>query len=95
MANVKVDWVLASYDGFNLLRKEVKDRVDEIKFDPTIDPIANTLGFENIQVNDPKGTFDVFAGVLDLDTVDEFGNLPLIDAATTPIYFLRKEAKKM
>ena len=79
MAQIKVDWVLSSYDGFNLLTKEVKDRVDEIKFDPTIDPVADTLGFENIQVNDPKGTFDVFAGVLDLAEVDEFGNLPLIE----------------
>jgi len=70
---------LSSYDGFNLLTKEVKGRVDEISFDPTVDNIADALGFENVIVNDPKGTFDVFAGVLDLDEVDEFGNLPLIE----------------
>jgi len=79
MARVKIDGVLASHDGFKLLEKAVKDRVDEIKFDPTIDPIANTLGFEYMQVDDPSGKFDVLAGVLDLEEVDEFGNLPLID----------------
>lgn len=79
MANVKIDGVLSSHVGFDLLKKEVKDRVDEIKFDPTIDPIADMLGFEMVKVNDPKGTFDVFSGVLDLEQVDEFGNLPLIE----------------
>lgn len=76
---IKIDGVLSSQDGFNLLTKEVKARVDEIKFDPTINENIAALGFDMFKVNDPKGTFDILAGVLDLDEVDEFGNLPLIE----------------
>ena len=79
MADVKLSGVLSSYDGFKLLKKEVKGRVDEIEFDPTITEDIMGLGFESFQTNDPDGTFDVLSGVTDLDEVDEFGNLPLIE----------------
>ena len=78
-SRIKFNWILSSYKGFQFLDKYLEGRLDEMKFDPTINPIMDGLGFESCRVKHPEGKFDVLAGVLDLEGVGEFDSLPLVE----------------
>lgn len=79
MSRIKLNGELASYDGFELLKKAVNERLDQVEFDPTLSPIMKELGFEPQKVVDPKGVIDILGWVLDLEDVDEFGELPFVE----------------
>lgn len=79
MADINLTGLVTSNLAFDLLKKEVKSRTDEIKFDPTLDPILDKLGFTVDKVDDPKGTVDILAGILDLEKIGELDDIPLIE----------------
>ena len=79
MSRIKLNGELASYDGFALLQKSIDERLDQVEFDPTLSPIMATLGFEPKKVYDPKGVIDILGWVMDLEDVDEFGELPFVE----------------
>lgn len=74
---VKIDGDLMSYDGFQLLKKNILDRFEEMDLDPTTTPIAQSLGVSVEEVTHPEDVIDIMGGILDLAEMDEDGKFPL------------------
>lgn len=74
---IKIDGDLMTYDGFQLLMKNLLDRFEQMDLDPTITPISQALGVSVTEVTHPEDVIDIMAGILDLAEMDEDGKFPL------------------
>ena len=84
MANFKDTGLLTTSEGFKLIRSNIEKIVDELELDPTLDGVAEALGFVNTPVTRPDGKITTLKGVLDLEEVGELDELPLLEDEEGP-----------
>lgn len=78
MAVFKDTWLLTTDEGFKLIRSNIEKIVDELDLDPTLDGVADALWFVNTPVTRPDWKITTLKWVLDLEEIDELGELPLL-----------------
>lgn len=78
MTVFKDTWLLTTDEWFKLIRSNIEKIVDELNLDPTLDGVADALWFINTPVTRPDGKITTLKWVLDLEEVDELGELPLL-----------------
>lgn len=78
MAQFKDTWLLTTDESFKLIRSNIEKIVSEINLDPTLEWLAEALKFTYTPVTRPDGLITTLKGVLDLEEVDELGELPML-----------------
>ena len=78
MAIFKDTWLLTTDEGFKLIRSNIEKIVDELQLDPTVDWLADALGFINTPVTRPDWKITTLKWVLDLEELWELDELPLL-----------------
>lgn len=78
MAILKDTWLLTTDESFKLVRSNLLKLVDELDFDPTLDGIAEALGFIDTKVDRHDGEIASLKWVLDLESIDELAEVPLV-----------------
>lgn len=78
MANFKDGGLLTTAEGFKLIRSNIEKVVNELDLDPTLDGVAEALGFINTPVTRPDGKITSLKGVLDLEQIGELDEIPLL-----------------
>lgn len=84
MANFKDTWLLTTHEGFKLIRSNIEKIVDELELDPTLDGVAEALGFVFTPVTRPDGKITTLKWVLDLEEIGELDELPLLEDEEGP-----------
>lgn len=72
------DWLLTTVDGFKLIKSNIVKITDELTLDPTLDWVAEALGFIYTNVDRPDGEIISLKGVLDLESIGELDEFPLL-----------------
>ncbi len=78
MARFSDNWLLTTVEGFKLIRSNILKVVDEMNIDPTLDGVAEALGFVNTPVDRPDWEITSLKGVLDLESIGELDEIPLL-----------------
>lgn len=78
------DWLLTTLDSFKLVKSNIIKVNDELNLDPTLDGVAEALGFVYTNVDRHDGEIISLKGVLDLETIGELDEFPLLEDEEGP-----------
>jgi len=79
MAGFKTDTIYSENEGAKLLQTTILRIIDEQIFSAGLDPVAESLGFVSEAVELRDGTYTSMLGTLDLPTLGEFDEFPIIN----------------